>query len=76
MEILRKTKIKNPIKIQKIIYKEINIVYIKGSVPSLDYVAEWLRRWPAKPLGSARACSIHVVVVFCPYGVMDNINDF
>ncbi len=47
MEILRKTKIKNPIKIQKIIYKEINIVYIKGSVPSLDYVAEWLRRWPA-----------------------------
>ena len=28
-----------------------------------DYMAEWLRRWTANPLGSARAGSNPVVVV-------------
>ena len=31
-----------------------------------DIMAEWLRRWTANPLGSARAGSNPVVVVFIP----------
>tara|TARA_A100001015_G_scaffold283524_1_gene348906 strand:- start:254 stop:655 length:402 start_codon:yes stop_codon:yes gene_type:complete len=33
-------------------------------VAPFDYMAEWLRRWTANPLGSARAGSNPVVVVF------------
>ena len=43
----------------------------RGSIPRRgvdpilgDTLAEWLRRWPAKPLGSARAGSNPVGVVY------------
>ena len=41
-----------------------------------DEVAEWLRRWTANPLGSARVGSNPILVVPRFYGVMVSTLDF
>ena len=42
-----------------------------------DEVAEWLRRWTANPLGSARVGSNPILVALCRfYGVMVSTLDF
>ena len=41
-----------------------------------DEVAEWLRRWTANPLGSARVGSNPILVAFWFYGVMVSTLDF
>ena len=41
-----------------------------------DEVAEWLRRWTANPLGSARVGSNPILVACWFYGVMVSTLDF
>ena len=43
---------------------------------SVDEVAEWLRRWTANPLGSARVGSNPILVANRFYGVMVSTLDF
>ena len=42
----------------------------------IDEVAEWLRRWTANPLGSARVGSNPILLALWFYGVMVSTLDF